>query len=334
MALKKGIPSISHRSRAFQDIFAEAVNNLRILLNVPDNYHIVFTSSATEIWERITDNLIDSRSFHFVNGAFSEKFYRISQNLGKKAEASKSEWGLLPEMIIPDKSYDVIGITQNETSTGVQFPLDQVKTIRNQHPEAIIAIDAVSSLPVADIDYQLVDTVYFSVQKGFGLPAGLGVWMFNDRCLEKNNEMTRSRKVRKSTHNLVSLFEQSKKNQTPSTPNVLDIFLLSKVTADMLEKGIQSIRNESIYKATLMYQCLEQDERHLPFVQDDKVRSKTVIVATTNEHTNDLVTYLSDKNMIVGTGYGKKKDCQVRIANFPTHSKEQFEQLADIIDSW
>ena len=74
-AIRDGITSISHRSKQFEEIFEEAENNLKLLLQLPDNYQLVFTSSASEIWEKMTDGLISNNSLHIVNGAFSNKFY-------------------------------------------------------------------------------------------------------------------------------------------------------------------------------------------------------------------------------------------------------------------
>ena len=73
-AVKYGITSISHRSKEFEKIFKEAESNLSELLNLPDNFQLVFTASATEIWEKITDGLIANKSLHYINGAFSQKF--------------------------------------------------------------------------------------------------------------------------------------------------------------------------------------------------------------------------------------------------------------------
>lgn len=333
-AINQDVPSISHRSNDFKKIYQEAVDNLKQLLGIPDGYHIVFTNSATEIWEKITDNLIAENSFHFINGAFSKKFYSVATNLGKQTDKSEVPWGELPSTSMPDKSYDVIGLAHNETSTGVSFPLDQIAAIRQKHQEAILAIDAVSSLPVVDLDYAVADTVYFSVQKGFGLPAGLGIWILNDRCIEKSAKMAEKGLVRKSTHSLQSLVDYARDYQTPSTPNVLDIYLLAKVCADMLEKGIGIIRKESIYKAAIMYNMLDKHTRIFPFVTNKEIRSDTIIVANINEETETLIDFLRDKKLIIGAGYGAKKDKQIRIANFPTHSKEQFEQLTDLIEQW
>jgi phosphoserine aminotransferase len=51
-AIKHDITSISHRSAKFQNIFKEAESNFKLLLSLPDNYQLVFTNSATEIWEK------------------------------------------------------------------------------------------------------------------------------------------------------------------------------------------------------------------------------------------------------------------------------------------
>src|SRR3546814_9411660 len=67
-AFREGIPSLSHRSKKFEQISQEATAGLRELLKVPQGSHIFFTGSATEIWERIFQNLVEETSFHLVNG--------------------------------------------------------------------------------------------------------------------------------------------------------------------------------------------------------------------------------------------------------------------------
>ena len=57
-AFKSGIPSLSHRSKRFDEISSETTSGIRELLNVPAGYEIYFTSSATEVWERIIQNLV------------------------------------------------------------------------------------------------------------------------------------------------------------------------------------------------------------------------------------------------------------------------------------
>ena len=334
-AIKSGITSISHRSMQFEEIFKEAEQKLQELLQLPDNYQMVFTSSATEIWEKMSDGLISSKSLHIVNGAFSKKFYSVVNNLNKETDIIESSWGELPEFTTNStENYDLIGVTHNETSTGVRTPLDKIYSLKNQHPEAILAVDAVSSLPVVDFDYSKIDTVYASVQKAFGLPAGLGIWLINDRTEALASKMTNQGLSRNSSHSIISLIEQSRNYQTPSTPNILGIYLFSKVVEDMINRGIQQIRNDIVYKSAIMYNMLDQHEVLKPFVEEKILRSDTIIVVDSGSRTSELLTYLSEHKLEVGDGYGKMKGKQIRIANFPTHSKEHFEMLVDLIEKF
>lgn len=334
-AIKTGITSISHRSKQFEEIFKEAENNLKELLRLPDNYQMVFTTSATEIWEKMADGLISTKSLHIVNGAFSNKFYSVVKNLNKETDIIESSWGDLPKLNTNStENYDLIGVTHNETSTGVRTPLNEIYSLKEQHPEAILAVDAVSSLPVVDFDYTKVDTVYASVQKAFGLPAGLGVWLINDKTEDIARKLNDQGIVRVTPHNIISLIEQARNYQTPSTPNILAIYLFSRVVEDMINRGIQQIRNDIVYKSAIMYNMLEQHDVLQPFVKDKILRSDTIIVIDSGSRTSDLLTYLSEHKLEAGDGYGKMKGIQIRIANFPTHSKEQFEMLVDLIEKF
>lgn len=334
-AIKEGITSISHRSKKFESIFHDAEVKLRTLIDLPDNYQLVFTGSATEIWEKMTDSLIEKKSIHMVNGAFSNKFYSVAKNLGKDAHIIESEWGKLPDYsVLNNDDYDLIGVTHNETSTGVVTPKDKIYGLRASHPESLLVIDAVSSLPVVNLNYNKIDSVYASVQKAFGLPAGLGIWLINDRTEARARYMQEKGLLRNTLHNIISLIDQAHNYQTPSTPNVLGIFLFSQVLQDMLDRGIKHIRNDTIYKSAIMYNMLDQHDILKPFVQEQSIRSETIIVVNSGNRTNDLLKYLSDHKMEVGGGYGKMKGKQVRIANFPTHSREQFEMLVDLIEKF
>ena len=110
---------------------------------------------------------------------------------------------------------------------------------RRTNPSALLVVDAVSSLPYPDFDYSQLDSVFFSVQKGFGLPAGLGVWMVNEKCIAKAESLLSKGISIGSYHNIPSLQSHAVKYQTPETPNVLGIYLLSKVVGDMVRRGIR-----------------------------------------------------------------------------------------------
>ncbi|MEO5599431.1 MAG: aminotransferase class V-fold PLP-dependent enzyme [Cyclobacteriaceae bacterium] len=329
-AFKEGIPSLSHRSKRFEQISKETTDGLRQLLNVPGDYHLFFTSSATEIWERIFQNLVEETSFHLVNGSFSKRFHEIGILLNKNSRKLNAPEGQgFENDLSVDQDTELIVVTHNETSTGVSLPVDWIQELKGFYPDALIAVDAVSSLPYPAFDFNKLDSVFFSVQKGFGLPAGLGIWMVNEKCVSKA-ELLLSKKISiGSYHNIPTLLAHAKKNQTPETPNVLAIYLLSKVVEDFLRRGVDNIRKETDYKAAILYQALEKHPFLSPFVKVKKFQSKTVIVADCGEQTEKLSIFLSKKGLFPGEGYGAFKKTQLRFANFPAHSKEQYELLVD-----
>ncbi len=329
-AFREGIPSLSHRSQAFEKIFRHTTDGIRELLSLPPGYQLFFTSSATEIWERVIQNLVEEKSFHLVNGSFSKRFFEIAGQLGKKPEKLEASAGEGFEIVgsVPAGT-ELIAITQNETSTGVSLPLDFIYDLRDKSPDSLIVVDAVSSLPFPDFDYSKLDSVFFSVQKGFGLPAGLGVWMVNDRCLAKAENLSAKGICIGSYHSLPALHGFAVKNQTPETPNVLSIYLLGMVVRDMIRRGISNIRRETEYKAALLYHTLDRHHSLSAFVKNKVHRSRTVVVANTGDQTEVLTRNLIEKGMQPGDGYGTFKKSQLRFANFPTHSKEQFELLVD-----
>ena len=334
-ALRENACSISHRSKAFESYYKTAVDNVRTLLNVPESYHIVFTASATEVWERLIQNCVEYQTYHLVNGSFSKRFYEFSALLGKNALNLEKPLGHgfeLNEIDVHSET-EMICITQNETSTGVSVPVEDIYKIREKYPDCLIAVDAVSSVPYVDIDINKIDSLFFSVQKGMGMPAGLGVWIFNERCVAKAHNLEEKQQLIGTYHSIPSLLEKAVKNQTPETPNVLGIYVLGKVCEDMLRKGIDVIRMETNYKAALINLLYKDHPMFSHAVDVESHRSKTVLVADVKGMSaSDLIEKMKEHGIVIGSGYGKNKATQIRIANFPTHSKEIFEKLVDVIN--
>ncbi|MEM8901289.1 MAG: aminotransferase class V-fold PLP-dependent enzyme, partial [Bacteroidota bacterium] len=189
-ALADQIPSFSHRSQKFMDIHKLAVEGLKELLSVPADYSVFFLSSATEIWERLPQNCVQKASFHYVNGSFSNRYFQMVSKLGLSALKHEADWGegfVFDPEEIPAEA-EMINFTHNETSTGVMVPMQALEAYRKRHPSALITLDMVSSAPYGQPDWEVVDAAYFSVQKCFGLPAGLGVLILNPGCLQKAEE--------------------------------------------------------------------------------------------------------------------------------------------------
>jgi phosphoserine aminotransferase len=315
-AFREGIPSMAHRSVAFERIFRNATEGLKELLSIPPDFHVFFAASATEVWERSIQNLVKEKSFHLVNGAFSKRFHEISIQLGKSAGQIEVSFGKSfdDEIRVPQDA-EIIAITHNETSTGVSLSMNFINQFRNTNPNSLIVVDAVSSLPYPAFDYSKVDSVFF--------------WIVNERCMAKAEKLLSDGHRIGTYHALPVYLQNAKKNQTPETPNVLGIYLLSKVIEDFLRRGITSIRKETEYKSAILYQALESHPILNPFVENKNSQSKTVIVAQCGEYTNRFSSELEKIRIHPGDGYGEFKKSQLRFANFPAHSREQFELLVD-----
>lgn len=332
-ALDKKIFSINHRSFEFMEIFRNTVSSLKTLMNIPENFHIFFLSSATECMDRIIQNCSMENTFHFVNGAFADRFYKTAVELGRNAVKTEVDYGcgFNFNQIKINNDPEVICITQNETSTGVAIDVRHIYELKAKYPDSIIAVDIVTSAPFVNIDFKKIDCAFFSVQKGFGLPAGLGVLILNDRCLNKAEELKSGGKSIGSYHNFISLFENAEKYQTSETPNVIGIYLLGKVCEQMNTQGISNIRKLTEEKAELLYNFFDTHRSFSLFVKNPEDRSKTIIVIETGNRQEEVKKLLSDNGILVGSGYGKFKADQIRIANFPMHKKEDVLKIINML---
>jgi phosphoserine aminotransferase len=323
-AVNEQVGSISHRSEAFRKMYQHADEQLRALMNIPNTHSIFFAASATEIWERMILNTVVHKSAHFVSGAFGKKFMEFSKLLGKEVQVYTSEHGEgfpnLPEYKI-DSDVELICTTQNETSSGVSIRPDLLAAIKQKYPNKLLCTDIVSSAPYAQIDFKAVDCAFFSVQKAFGMPAGLGVWIVNDACISKSETI-----INKGAHNTLVDYAKNYKNfETPSTPNTLGIYLLGKIAEDMNKVGIAHIRKTIDERAEAMYKI--NNNKLQPLVTDLAVRSKTTVVYKSTLSAKEWNAQLAADEFIVASGYGAFKQSEIRVANFPAISDEAWETL-------
>ena len=229
-AFKAGILSVNHRSDEFMQISANTVRLLKERLNIPKDYTVFYTSSATECWEIIAQSVITKKSHHIHNGAFGEKWFDYTRRLREGAVNIPFDLNELPDpdKLIFDSADDVICLTQNETSNGTQVSNEIIAAIQRNNPNHLIAIDATSSMAGIELDFRSGDIWLASVQKCFGLPAGLGLLVCSPRAQEKV-----ARTGEKDHYNsLTFMSTMMEKWQTPFTPNVLNIYLLMRVLED------------------------------------------------------------------------------------------------------
>jgi len=333
-AFNDGIISLSHRSDAFQSLYAATAENIKKLLDVPSDYHVWFVGSATEAMERSVQNLTEKYSHHFVSGAFGQKYYDIAITLGKKSTVEHlnvHETLDFSKVKIPKRT-EMIAITFNETSSGFAHKPEHIEVLRTKFPNAMICVDVVSAVPHLSFDYSLIDCAFFSVQKGFGLPAGLGVIIASPRAAMRAKELDAKSVSIGSYHNFLQLANYEAKHNTPETPNVLGIYLLHRVVDDMLDQGIGVIRTQLDVNAEKLYQVLDGHPRFMTHVSHLKNRSRTVVVAQVSDQ-ESLFLHLQKYDLFVGKGYKNQKNTHVRIANFPSHI-DNVPTLVDALRDW
>lgn len=334
-AESSGLLCASHRSPEFTGTVAATVDALRELLSIPRDHEVFFLGSATECMDRILWGAVRKDSYHLVNGAFAGRFHKLGLELGLAAVAAEVPDGEgFSSVELPSRS-ELVAVTQNETSTGVAIPPDWIAALAREHPSTLVAVDLVSGWPHAHMDLEGVDAAFFSVQKGFGLPAGLGVMVASPRLLEVARTLREESPMRGGGHhNLLSLAQAASRSQTVATPNMLAIHLLGVVARAYLREGVRELRDATIHKAQLLYEAVEALPGWRPFVARREHRSSTVVVAHREEGVgvSTIQSYLRDCGMEVGGGYGAWKGRQLRFANFPVHSLEAVERLVQSLE--
>lgn len=315
----KDIVSVSHRSSWFEELFGSLKLGLRNLLGIPEDYSIGFFGSATEAWERVSQ--VCEKSFHIRAGEFGERWQRYTTDLGKETSGIDVPSSFSEGFSELKGIRDFLCVTLCETSTGFWF--SEFEELRANNPEAIICVDAVSAVPYSKINFRLVDTVLFSIQKGFCLPAGLGVGIFSPKMIE----IARKAK-RKSFHSIDRVSDLSLKNQTAETPPVLQIFLLKKAIDKYLQIGLERIIKETEEKEKIL---LSSIKGFVPFIEQEKYRSKTVLTFV-GDGALKLRSDLEKQHIYLGSGFGDYKSTMFRVANFPSHTADDFKALVHALE--
>lgn len=323
-----GYGSESHRSSIFKSIYQNLDEQLRVLMSIPESHAIYIASSGSEIFERILQNCVLSSSFHFINGAFSSKFFNYAERLHINAHKYEIAAGEIFGEFIPDipEEVDLICITHNETSTGIKTPESYIHAIKKKFPNKKIAVDTVSSAPFCSFDYSLVDMTFFSSQKAFGMPAGLGIWIINKELVQFY--IVNNKTLYRGAHNTLVDFEKNYALfQTPSTPNTLGVYLMSKVAEEMNKQGIATLTNDMMRKKEYLSSIFTDNEW---LTICNRNGSDTIIITKLLQDKNLTKLFLEKNQIMSSSGYGNFAETQLRFSNFPANSMEDIEYLGSI----
>src|SRR2546425_396304 len=164
-------PMIGHRGQGFKDLLAKIQPQLQALLSTKQLVYLS-TSSAWGVMEGAIRNLVSKKVLNCMCGAFSDKWFDVSQRCGKPAERLQVEWGLpiRPEAVdakLATGQFDALTLIHNETSTGFMSPLAEIAALKQKYPDVLFIVDCVSSLSATKIEFDAlgVDVLLAGTQK-------------------------------------------------------------------------------------------------------------------------------------------------------------------------
>ncbi|MBN3890718.1 MAG: alanine--glyoxylate aminotransferase family protein [Nostoc sp. JL31] len=250
---------IGHRTSEFSNILAEVTENLKWLHQTQSDV-LTLNVSGTGAVEAGIINFLSPGDRILVgsNGKFGERWVEVGQAYGLNVEEVKVEWGkpldpaVFAEKLQADtqKQIKAVIITHSETSTGVLNNLETINRHVKEHGEALIIVDAVTSLGAFNlpVDAWGLDIVASGSQKGYMIPPGLGFVSVSPKAWE----VYKTAKLPKYYLDLGKYRKATAKNTTPFTPPVNLIVALHTTLRIMKEEGLESIfaRHERLKNAT------------------------------------------------------------------------------------
>ena len=273
---------------------------------------------------------VDKKITHFTCGEFSEKWYKSSKLIPWiDAEQFSVDYGKgINGENIADS--DVIAVTLNETSTGVQL-----SKLPEVDDKTLLAIDATSGAGQIPCDVSKTDIFFFSPQKVFASEGGLFVAILSPKCRERvlKNENDKSRYV-PGIMNFKTCIDNSDKNQTYNTPSVSTLFFLNEQIKEMNKIGYSKIITEAKTKADFLYGWANDKSYLSVYIEEEEFRSTAVACIDVDEkiNVNELLKKLADAGIVYGIdSYRKLGRNQFRIALFHNVTFDNLKKLTQLL---
>ena len=254
-----GTHPIGHRSGDFSKIIAEINDNLK-WLHQTKNEVLSLNVSGTGAMEAGMINFLSpgDRVLVGVNGKFGDRWAQICEAFGIATERITSDWGtpLNPDEFKAkleadsNKEIKAVVITHSETSAGVLNDLETINKHVKAHGEALIIVDAVTSLGAYNlpVDDWGLDVVASGSQKGYMIPPGLGFISVSDKAWKAYE----TSKFPRFYMDLGKYKKANAKNSTPFTPPINLMFGLQTALQMMQREGLENIfaRHQRLTNAT------------------------------------------------------------------------------------
>ena len=280
------VMEMSHRSKVFQDILAEAEADLRTLMNIPENYRILFVQGGGTVqFAMVPMNLMKNGVACYVEtGAWSKKAIAEARRYGEvKVVASSADknFSYIPDcsdLDIPDNA-DYVYICENETIHGTTW---------HHLPDTkgkILVADQSSMFLSRPCDISKYGLIWAGVQKNVG-PAGMAIVIIREDLIRDDVPEFVPTYLRYKTHaDADSLY---------NTPNCWAIYCCGKVFKYLLANGgLEAMAKRNAEKAAILYDFLDQSKfftgavrkedrsfMNVPFVSPSKEQDAEVVAAT------------------------------------------------------
>ena len=267
------VMEMSHRSSVYDAVIKEAEQNLRKLMNIPDNYKILFLQGgATTQFAAVPLNLMkNGKADYIVSGSFSKKAADEAAKYGEVkilASSKDKNFTYIPyvDKFSPDADY--VHICFNNTIYGTTY---------NYIPDTgdiPLVADVSSCILSKPIDVTKFGVLYAGAQKNMA-PAGLTVVIVREDLLGN---------ARPTTPVMLNWQVQADNGSMYNTPPCYCIYIANLVYKWLLDMGgLTEIQKINEYKAGLLYDYLDRSELFKPTAQKEYRSIMNVCFVTGNE---------------------------------------------------
>jgi alanine-glyoxylate transaminase/serine-glyoxylate transaminase/serine-pyruvate transaminase len=247
-----------HRSSKFPELTFGVLGDLKKIFKTTTGQMFLFPSSGTGVWEAALTNTLSPGDKLLASrfGQFSHLWIDMAQRLGFDVEVLDAEWGegvpldRVERALKADKHHNIKAVLacHNETATGVTSDIGGLREVMRVlgHP-ALLYVDGVSS--IACIDFRMdewgVDLAVAGSQKGFMLPAGLGILGVSPKAMKAMSLAT----SRRCYFDLADMIKANSTGYFPYTPSLPMLYGLRESLAMLFEEGLAGVFQRHHYLA-------------------------------------------------------------------------------------
>lgn len=247
------VMEMSHRSKAFDQIIQEAEKDLRDLMNIPDNYKVLFLQGGASLqFAMIPMNLMKNKvADYIVTGQWAKKAWQEAQKYGKANKIASSEdktFSYIPDCSdLPiSEDADYVYICENNTIYGTKY-----KTLPNTKGKDLVA-DVSSCFLSEPVDVSKYAIIYGGVQKNIG-PAGMVIAIVREDLISDD--------VLPGTPTMMKYKTHADADSLYNTPNCYCIYICGKVFKWLKKQGgLEAMKARNEKKAKILYDFLDESK--------------------------------------------------------------------------